>query len=650
MRSKALLSSVTAVAVAVSLAAFAPTAARAATTWSTPTEINIGSGTSMTTSGAKLVMSSTGPLVHAVFVTVVSGQSSIKAVTSTDGGVTWSSATTLGTSTLSITQFDVSGSSDATKVVAVWSDPASSPASVKEAHTSNSGSTWSTAQALSSDGVSAEPDVVMSADGSHAYSVWVASTGPLQGARISESNDSGASWTASTLAPRLSPAGISVDFPHVATSSDGGKVAVTWLAYGITPGNAAQLAYSANSGTSWTLPTIADSVSPGAGQDVQVSFVGMDATGSHTIVMWEDDAGANTIQARTTPDGGTTWTGAPVIVDTGVFVASDSLSFVTSASSAVSVIGWQDNSGATQAVRVAGTSDYGSTWTVNRLNAAPTNISAPAMSVTPDGSLAQVVWRKGNPSGSVQTSTSTDGGGSWATESTLSGGAATADTPSIALSNDATWRVALYTQNSAAALMSTRTAPAPTVTVISPSSGYITGGTAITVTGTGFKSGASVKIGSSAATSVKVASGTSITAVAPAGAAGAVDVTVTNVDGQSGTMTGGFTYSPLKPQIPVKKLYVATKIKPKKWTKLVNVPVTLNSGLRGSPVVTATIPGKSVGAVSKKVFKTKRKSGYLWAYSSGRKRLSVLLSLSASPIGDYAAYSYSKTYKVKKAK
>jgi len=376
----------------------------------------------------------------------------------------------------------------------------------------------------------------------------------------------------------------------------------------------------------------------------------MDATGSHLVVAWQDNSGTPSMYSRTTTNGGTTWLSAPIVVATGVTMAPGTLSLSTSSGSPVSLLSWRDTMNATDAIRVAGSSDFGDSWTVSRVNTSPVDTGAPVSAVSADGSLAQVVWRKGNPSGSIQTSTSTDGGGSWATESTLSGGAATADTPSIALSNDATWRVALYTQNSAAALMSTRTAPAPTVTVISRSSGYITGGTAITITGTGFKSGASVKIGSSAATSVKVASGTSITAVAPAGAAGAVDVSVTNVDGQSGTMTGGFTYSPLKPQIPVKKLYVATKIKPKKWTKLVNVPVTLNSGLRGSPVVTATIPGKSVGAVSKKVFKTKRKSGYLWAYSSGRKRLSVLLSLSASPIGDYAAYSYSKTYKVKKAK
>lgn len=84
--------------------------------------------------------------------------------------------------------------------------------------------------------------------------------------------------------------------------------------------------------------------------------------------------------------------------------------------------------------------------------------------------------------------------------------------------------------------------PAPTVTAISPAVGPLAGGTAITVTGTGFAAGATVDLGGSLATSVVVASATSITAVAPAHAPGAVVVTVTNSDGQGGTISGGFTY------------------------------------------------------------------------------------------------------------
>ena len=91
------------------------------------------------------------------------------------------------------------------------------------------------------------------------------------------------------------------------------------------------------------------------------------------------------------------------------------------------------------------------------------------------------------------------------------------------------------------------TNPAPTVSSVSPASGSTNGGTSVTITGTGFRSGASVSIGGAAATSVNVASSTSITAITPAHAAGAVSVVVTNSDGQSGNIANGYTYTTSAP-------------------------------------------------------------------------------------------------------
>ena len=65
----------------------------------------------------------------------------------------------------------------------------------------------------------------------------------------------------------------------------------------------------------------------------------------------------------------------------------------------------------------------------------------------------------------------------------------------------------------------------------------------MTVTGTGFQSGAAVTIGGAAATGVTVVSSTSITAKTPAHAAGAADVVVKNTDNQSGALSGGYTYT-----------------------------------------------------------------------------------------------------------
>jgi hypothetical protein len=85
--------------------------------------------------------------------------------------------------------------------------------------------------------------------------------------------------------------------------------------------------------------------------------------------------------------------------------------------------------------------------------------------------------------------------------------------------------------------------PAPSVTSVTPNNGAAGGGTGVTIGGTGFVSGATVKFGGTAATSVVVVSGTQITATTPAHAAGAVNVVVTNPDTQTGTLTNGYTYT-----------------------------------------------------------------------------------------------------------
>jgi hypothetical protein len=84
-------------------------------------------------------------------------------------------------------------------------------------------------------------------------------------------------------------------------------------------------------------------------------------------------------------------------------------------------------------------------------------------------------------------------------------------------------------------------APAPAITAVNPNEGSTTGGTAITITGSNFQDGATVAIGGNAAT-VNSVSATSIAAVTPAGAEGAADVVVSNPDGQTVTLAGGFTY------------------------------------------------------------------------------------------------------------
>jgi hypothetical protein len=88
-----------------------------------------------------------------------------------------------------------------------------------------------------------------------------------------------------------------------------------------------------------------------------------------------------------------------------------------------------------------------------------------------------------------------------------------------------------------------RVLPIVTVTSVSPNFGTVTGGTIVTVNGTNFASGATVTFGGTAATNVVVVSAIKITAKTPVHAAGAVNVTVTNTDTSTGTLTNGYTYN-----------------------------------------------------------------------------------------------------------
>jgi hypothetical protein len=88
----------------------------------------------------------------------------------------------------------------------------------------------------------------------------------------------------------------------------------------------------------------------------------------------------------------------------------------------------------------------------------------------------------------------------------------------------------------------TITATTVTVTSVVPPNGVITGGTSVTINGSGFLPGATVTFGGTAATSVVVVSGIKITATTPAHAAGTVNVTVTNTNTSNGTLTNGFKY------------------------------------------------------------------------------------------------------------
>ena len=91
----------------------------------------------------------------------------------------------------------------------------------------------------------------------------------------------------------------------------------------------------------------------------------------------------------------------------------------------------------------------------------------------------------------------------------------------------------------------TYTTVTPAVTALSPTSGTTAGGTTVTLTGTGFISGATVSFGGAAGSNVVVGSSTSITVTSPATVTpGAIDIRVTTAGGTSAnTAADDYTYA-----------------------------------------------------------------------------------------------------------
>jgi hypothetical protein len=165
---------------------------------------------------------------------------------------------------------------------------------------------------------------------------------------------------------------------------------------------------------------------------------------------------------------------------------------------------------------------------------------------------------------------------------------------------------------------------APAVTSVSPDAGFESGGTSVTITGIGFGEATAVRFGSTSAAHFTIGSPTSITATAPAGSPGTVQVTVENTGGASAAGAGDeFTYVAPGHAPTIKKL--SAKKGPAAGGTLVTITGTSFLGVTAvdfgatpatsftvnSPTsITAVSPAQTTGAVEVVVTTPNGESGF----------------------------------------
>ena len=169
-----------------------------------------------------------------------------------------------------------------------------------------------------------------------------------------------------------------------------------------------------------------------------------------------------------------------------------------------------------------------------------------------------------------------------------------------------------------------------------------------------------MSLGGTAASNVNVVGSTSITATAPAHAAGAVNVIVTNSDAQSGTLISGYTYRNPAPTI--------TSITPNTGTTAGGASVTITGtgfaagatvnlggtaatavNIVSSTSITATTPAHAAGAVNVVVTNSDAQSGtltngYTYTTSTGGGPITFVQVKSATP--QTASASVAVTYPI----
>lgn len=160
----------------------------------------------------------------------------------------------------------------------------------------------------------------------------------------------------------------------------------------------------------------------------------------------------------------------------------------------------------------------------------------------------------------------------------------------------------------------------PAITTVEPAVGRLAGGTAVTISGTGFEPAVGVTIGGTPVGAMQFVSATTIIVFPGRHAAGLVDVVATNPDGNPGTLQNGFTYSDVTAVTPKRGSVAGGTVVTIRGDGFVGgVAVTFGGQAAANVVVgdrstlTATTPAHAPGAVEVAVGASRLASGFTYS-------------------------------------